>query len=119
MYPLRSFRSIRRLTCMMFLAAATLASCALPTKGDYSHFSPLGEYLSKTQFANYLPTLGLAEWHYTQSVKTRSGEGQTASIDRAMSRTLPFQVEGHARQCKILQGCGRSAKSFLVNLRGA
>ena len=41
----------------------------------------LGKYLSKTQFANYLPTLGLAGWHYTQGVKTPSGEGRTARID--------------------------------------
>ncbi len=34
MYLLRSFRSIRRLACMLFLAAVTLASYALPTKGE-------------------------------------------------------------------------------------
>ena len=32
----------------------------------YSHFSPLEEYFSKMQFANYLPTLGLTGQHYTQ-----------------------------------------------------
>src|SRR6267143_3538238 len=31
---------------------------------------------------------------------------------------LPCHVEGRARQCKTLQGCGRSGKSFLVSLRG-
>src|SRR6266851_8254726 len=35
-----------------------------------------------------------------------------------MSRMLPCHVEGRARQCKTLQGCGRSGKSFLVSLRG-
>jgi hypothetical protein len=35
-----------------------------------------------------------------------------------MSRTLPSQVEGRARQCKTLQRCGTSGKSFLVRLRG-
>ncbi len=34
MYLVRSFRPIRRLACMMFLAAATLASWALPSKGE-------------------------------------------------------------------------------------
>src|SRR6267378_1019482 len=32
-----------------------------------------------------------------------------------MYRTLPCHVEGRARQCKTLQGCGRSGKSFLVS----
>src|SRR5439155_27035982 len=32
-----------------------------------------------------------------------------------MSRTMPCHVEGRARQCKTLQGCGRSGKSFLVS----
>jgi hypothetical protein len=31
---------------------------------------------------------------------------------------LPCHVEGRARQCTTLQGCGRSGKSFLVSLRG-
>src|SRR6266853_2215748 len=34
-----------------------------------------------------------------------------------MSRMLPCHVEERARQCTTLQGCGRSAKSFLVSLR--
>jgi hypothetical protein len=34
MYPVGSARSICRLACMMFLAAATFTSCALPTKGE-------------------------------------------------------------------------------------
>jgi len=42
---------------------------------------PFGEYLSKEQFANYLPTLRLAGWRYTEGVKTSRGEGGTASID--------------------------------------
>src|ERR1700730_10880624 len=45
-------------------------------------------------------------------------EGQTDSIDSVMSRTLPSQLEGRARQCKTLQGCGTSGKSFSVSLRG-
>jgi hypothetical protein len=44
------------------------------------HSHPFGEYLSKNQFANYLPTLGLARWHYTQGVKTLGGEGRTAGM---------------------------------------
>src|SRR5258707_10549131 len=32
-----------------------------------------------------------------------------------MSRMLPSHVEGRARQCKRLQACGRSGKSFLVS----
>ncbi len=35
-----------------------------------------------------------------------------------MSRMLPCHVQGRARQCKTLQGCGRSWKPFLVSLRG-
>src|SRR5260370_35265652 len=35
-----------------------------------------------------------------------------------MSRMLPCHVERRARQCKTLQGCGRSGKLFLVSLRG-
>src|SRR5229473_6193964 len=31
---------------------------------------------------------------------------------------LPCHVEGRARQCKTLQGCGGSGKSFLVSLGG-
>src|SRR6266404_1577787 len=31
---------------------------------------------------------------------------------------LPCHVEGRARQCKTLRGCGRSGKSFLVSLQG-
>ena len=31
---------------------------------------PSGEYLSRKQFANYLPTLRLAGWHHTQGVNT-------------------------------------------------
>jgi hypothetical protein len=30
---------------------------------------PFGECLSKNEFANYLPTLGLAGWHYTQGIE--------------------------------------------------
>jgi hypothetical protein len=30
----------------------------------------LGNTSQKNQFANYLPTLGLAGWHYTHGVKT-------------------------------------------------
>jgi hypothetical protein len=77
-------------------------------------FFPLGEYLSKEQFANYLPTLGLAGWHYTQGVKTLSREGRTASIDWAMSRTLPCHVEAHGRQCRTLQGTARLWKEWEV-----
>src|SRR5882672_8446465 len=65
-------------------------------------------------FANF--TIGRTALHSGRY--DRSGEGQTASIDSAMSRTLPSQVEGRARQCKTLQGCGTSGKSFLVSLRG-
>jgi hypothetical protein len=36
-------------------------------RGD-SHFSSFGEYASKSRFANYLPTLGLAGWPYTQGI---------------------------------------------------
>src|SRR4029077_10426235 len=32
-----------------------------------------------------------------------------------MSRMLPSHVEGRARQCKRVQACGRSGKSFLVS----
>jgi hypothetical protein len=38
-----------------------------------------------------------------------SGEGQTASIDYAMSRTLPVKskdVQGSARHCKAVEGAG-------------
>jgi hypothetical protein len=58
----------------------------------------------------------LHDWtgqHYTQGFKT-----VRVSIDPAMSRTLPSQVEGRARQRKTLQRCGTSGKSFLVSLRG-
>src|ERR1700736_3052696 len=47
------------------------------------------------------------------------GEGRTARIDLAMSRMPPCLVEGRARQCKTLQACGRSGKSFLVNFAAA
>ena len=38
--------------------------------------------------------------------KDPSGEGRTAGIDWAMSRTLPCHVEGRGRRCKALQGAG-------------
>src|SRR6202047_3023277 len=37
---------------------------------------------------------------------------------RHLSRLLAWHVERRARQCTILQGCGRSGKSFLVSLWG-
>src|SRR6202051_1760481 len=37
---------------------------------------------------------------------------------QSSSRLLACHVEGRARQCKILQGCGTSGKSFLVSLGG-
>ena len=58
----------------------------------YSHFSPCEEYLSKDQLANYLPTLRLAGWHHTQSVKTirvkaeRLASITNACLSRRMSR---------------------------------
>jgi hypothetical protein len=45
-------------------------------RGD-SHFSPFGECLLKNQFADYLPTLRLAGWHYSEGVKIPWGEGRT------------------------------------------
>ena len=65
-----------------------------------------------------LSTLRLAGWQYTQGRLDPSGEGRTARIDLAMSRMPPCQVEGGARQCKTLQACGRSGKTFLVSFRG-
>ena len=37
---------------------------------------------------------------------------------RHLSRLLAWHVERRARHCTILQGCGRSGKSFLVSLWG-
>jgi hypothetical protein len=68
-----------------------------------------------------LPTIcQLYDWPDSTTLRALRpfGEGQTASIDSAMSRTLPSQVEERARQCKTLQGRGTSGKSFLVSLRG-
>jgi hypothetical protein len=54
-------------------------------------------------FANF--TIGPMALH--SGVMTLSHEGRTASIDWAMSRTLPCHVEGRGRQCKTLQGTAR------------
>jgi hypothetical protein len=58
---------------------------------------PSGEYFSKNQFANYLPTLGLAGWHYTRGVKT---------VPVKAKRLTSKDVQGSARDCKLVEGAG-------------
>ena len=50
----------------------------------------LGEYLSKNQFANYLPALRLAGWHQTQGFKTlRVKAERLASISPLFHYRVP------------------------------
>src|SRR6266481_1161986 len=84
-----------------------------------SHFSPFRGSPSKNRFVNRLSTSRLAGWHYTQGVKTLRVKPERLASIRLYSRTMPCHVEGRGRQCKTLQDCARSRKSFLVSLRGA
>src|SRR5882762_3721199 len=49
--------------------------------------------LSRNQFANYLPTLGLAGWHYTQGW-------------RECCPVMSKDLQGSARHCKAVDGAG-------------
>src|SRR5216683_2603372 len=81
----------------------------------YSHFSPSGEYLSKNQFANYLPTLRLAGWHYTQGIKTLRVKAEGLASIRLCRERCPVtskDVEGRARHCKAVEGAGSHFSQF-------
>ena len=65
------------------------------------------EYLSKSLFANYLPTLGLAGWHYTQCVKTLRVKAErliSIRLCRERCRVTSKDVEHRARHCKAVEG---------------
>ena len=71
--------------------------------------SPFGEYLSKNQFANYLPTLRLAGWHYTRGVKTHWVKAKRQASMRLCRESCPVtskHVQGSAKHCKAVQGAG-------------
>jgi hypothetical protein len=68
-------------------------------------------------FVNRLSTSRLAGWHSTQGVKTLRVKPERLASIRLCSRTMPCHVEGRERQCKTLQDCARSGKSFLASLR--
>jgi len=64
-----------------------------------------------------LPTIcQLYDWPDGTALRAlNSGEGQTASIDSAISRTLPSQVEGRARSARYreaVEGAGRYFSQF-------
>jgi len=77
---------------------------------------PSGEYLSKNQFANYLPTLGLAGWHYTQGVKTLRVKAERLKLIRLYRercRVTSKDVQGSARHCRLWKERGVIFSQFV------